>query len=67
MSRPRLRALAIGCFGVAAALAGVGNSTHRHWLVAVAFAAFAAGAAAFLAWRRGAHAKVFDREEKTLE
>jgi hypothetical protein len=62
-----LRALAIALFAVGAVLAGAGNSTHRGWLSALAFAAFAAGAGAYLRWRRGVRARVFDREEKTSE
>ena len=67
MGAVSLRALAIALFAVGAVLAGVGNSTHREWLSALAFGAFALGAVAFLRWRQGLRARVFDREEKTSE
>jgi hypothetical protein len=60
---PRL--LAIAFFAAAAILAGVGNSTHRSWLTALAFAAFVLGVASFFRWRRAARGRVFDREDKT--
>ena len=67
MGRPRLRALAIALFAAAALAVGVGNSTHRGWLVALAFACFVAGVAAYSRWRRAPRARVFDRKEKTPE
>ena len=65
MPRSRWRLLAIALFAAGAVLAGIGNSSHRSWLVAAAFAAFALGVGAFLRWRQAARARVFDREEKT--
>jgi hypothetical protein len=67
MPSSRWRPLAIALFAAGAVLAGIGNSTHRSWLVAAAFAAFAFGAGAFLRWRQGERARVFDQEEKTRE
>ena len=67
MPSARWRLLAIALFAAGAVLAGIGNSTHRSWLVAGAFAAFALGVGAFLRWRQGERARVFDREEKTWE
>jgi hypothetical protein len=61
----RLRLLAIALFAAGAVLAGIGNSTHRSWMVAAAFAAFVVGVGAFLRWRQTSRARVFDREEKT--
>jgi hypothetical protein len=65
MGALRLRAAAIALFAAAAVLAGFGNSTHRGWLVALAFSCFAIGVAAFLGWRRSLRATVFDPEDKT--
>jgi peptidoglycan/LPS O-acetylase OafA/YrhL len=67
MGKEPLRALAIALFAAAAVLAGVGNSTHRGWLSALAFGAFAVGVIAFMRWRQRRRARVFDREEKTSE
>jgi len=63
----RSRALAVVLFALAALLAGVGNSTHRRAVVALAFAAFALGAAVFLRWQRTRRASVFDQEDKTRD
>jgi peptidoglycan/LPS O-acetylase OafA/YrhL len=67
MGTVRLRALAIALFAAAAILAGAGNSTHRGWLSALAFAPFSIGVVVFFRWRQERRARVFDREEKTSE
>jgi hypothetical protein len=67
MDARRLRAAAIALFAAAAILVGIGNSSHRHWLVALAFGCFAIGVASYIRWRRAVRANVFDREEKTRE
>jgi len=67
MGTARLRALAIALFAAGAVLAGVGNSTQRGWLSALAFAPFAIGVVVFFRWRQQRRARVFDREEKTSE
>ena len=65
MGGERLRAGAIVLFAAAAVFVGIGNSSGRHWLVAVGFGLFALGAALFFRWRAATGAKVLDREEKT--
>ncbi len=67
MRTDRSRALAVTLFALAAVLAGIGNSTHRRVVVALAFAAFALGAAVFLRWQRARRATVFDQEDKTRD
>jgi Flp pilus assembly protein TadB len=67
MGTARFRAAAIALFAAAALLVGIGNSSHRRLLVALAFACFALGVVCFLRWRRTLRANVFDREEKTPE
>jgi peptidoglycan/LPS O-acetylase OafA/YrhL len=67
MGSHRLRALAIVAFAAGAVLAGIGNSTHARWLVALAFACFLLGVLAFFRWRRATRARVFAPEEKTRD
>jgi uncharacterized membrane protein YfcA len=59
-----LRWLAVALLIGGAVLAGVADNTSQHWLGIVAFALFAAGAAAFLRWRAD-QGRVLDREDKT--
>jgi hypothetical protein len=61
------RALAVVLFAIGAVFAGIGNSGHHGWAVAVAFTAFALGVIVFGRWRRAQRARVFDRKEKTPE
>ena len=68
MRRPgSLRSTAVALFALAALLSGLAGSLHARWLDGLAFAAFALGAVAFLRWRQAMRAKVFAREEKTIE
>ncbi len=61
-----LRVAAIAFFALAAALAGIGNVHDSHWLVALAFACFGAGAISFLRWRAATRGKVLASEMKTM-
>jgi Kef-type K+ transport system membrane component KefB len=52
VSEGKQRALAIALFAVGAVFAGLGNSAHKGWMIAVAFSAFALGVIVFGRWRR---------------
>lgn len=52
MTEGKQRALAVALFAVGAVFAGLGNSAHEGWMIALAFTAFALGVIVFGRWRR---------------